>query len=1075
MVLWLPFDETNGTTSVNLVPGGNNGAQVNSPVVNSGYVANSLSFNGVDQYVSATDYPAINPGTGDLSIDAWVKRDPNSGTVPRIIVDKRDSQTAIGYSLAVSWGNLLFQMGSPANNFTNYRDTGIVPADDQWHLVAVTVNRNSTNGGRFYVDGNPTGIFDPTDHPGSLDNTTSFLVGNTLVGGAALWMGGIDEVEMFNRALEPDEIAVIFKVGAAGKCKTPCAIPLSVTCPADKVEPCGTDWKFDLPTATSCCSTNIKITSTGLATNGVCPKVITQTWRITDGCGNTATCSQTVTVVDKVPPVLTCPTNRIFVALDTGCQLEIPTIRPPASDDCTPVSLLVYTQEPLAGTVVPGPCQLVTVTVRDGCDNSTQCQVLVCGRDKTPPVLVYPKSVTVTNCMVPNVLALVSASDNCTASNQLVFTQSPPAGSPIAAGGNQVSVTVTDVAGNTTTCIIPLSNGGPQFFLNVLFNTGVDNNKVVLGTGAYEIHYTLGPVPIGTPTGPNAYNAPNAVVLSSGWGWPLPPFTLSGWIVPYLPYAGAPVAAGSYTYTNRFILPSGTDPLTASISGRWAADGGANMYLNGLASANQVSAPITPPGYNQWTYFTINSGFLAFPAVNELYCVVTNGPGFGNDKFPALRVELTDAAINCSTCAPPVILRKMPNQSKPLNSTAVFSVSVGGTPPFGIQWYRNGLPLSNGGHYSGVNTTTLTVTPLNYADAGIYYVVISNSCGETRSNSAKLTITHGWPWWWEWWNFDHIGRPMVATFGRDLILEGTNTFGISSGTTRDFDLPSIGGQIANVMYVPPLPGDTLIELPSAIRTSILNSNSVSCYTLIMDVYVPGNSTARINLFEVFPDGIAGQNRLSLSSNPGIAGQVLTLGGTVGGTPVNIIYPPALSQGGNPQWSRVALVVGNAGSTLDTGEVTLSLYVNGAPGASASFNAPPGALAFHSNSLATVFSSPDGTACESYVSSIQFHSAAMTPEIIAGIGGPDDGPIPASDASVGPSPVLTAATSNGTVNLSWTDSGFLLQETLDLTNGVWVDSELPFDQNEVNGGILTTSHAYPPLQGPTRFYRLVSRP
>jgi hypothetical protein len=53
------------------------------------------------------------------------------------------------------------------------------------------------------------------------------------------------------------------------------------------------------------------------------------------------------------------------------------------------------------------------------------------------------------------------------------------------------------------------------------------------------------------------------------------------------------------------------------------------------------------------------------------------------------------------------------------------------------------------------------------------------------------------------------------------------------------------------------------------------------------------------------------------------------------------------------------------------------------------------------------------------------------------------------------------------------SAFRLQETSDVTRGVWVDSALPSDQIEVNGDILTTSHANPPLKGLARFYRLIA--
>ena len=39
-------------------------------------------------------------------------------------------------------------------------------------------------------------------------------------------------------------------------------------------------------------------------TNGICPMLITRTWLATDACTNTATCSQTVTVVNTTPPII---------------------------------------------------------------------------------------------------------------------------------------------------------------------------------------------------------------------------------------------------------------------------------------------------------------------------------------------------------------------------------------------------------------------------------------------------------------------------------------------------------------------------------------------------------------------------------------------------------------------------------------------------------------------------------------------------------------------------------------------------------------------------------------------------
>jgi len=79
---------------------------------------------------------------------------------------------------------------------------------------------------------------------------------------------------------------------------------LFVNCPTNKTVQCADTWTFDQPTASSCCGnlpgtiTNVSIISTGTVTNGVCPQVtITQNWLITDACGESNVCSQTVLVL----------------------------------------------------------------------------------------------------------------------------------------------------------------------------------------------------------------------------------------------------------------------------------------------------------------------------------------------------------------------------------------------------------------------------------------------------------------------------------------------------------------------------------------------------------------------------------------------------------------------------------------------------------------------------------------------------------------------------------------------------------------------------------------------------------
>jgi hypothetical protein len=180
------------------------------------------------------------------------------------------------------------------------------------------------------------------------------------------------------------------------------------------------------------------------------------------------------------------------------------------------------------------------------------------------------------------------------------------------------------------------------------------------------------------------------------------------------------------------------------------------------------------------------------------------------------------------------------------------------------------------------------------------------------------------------------------------------------------------------------------------------------------------------------------------------------------------------------WNRLALGVDNP---QDGAPASLSAYLNGQilipyipcpccllPLSGTAINwskGPPTLLSVQSNAV-----SPNA---EFYVSGIQFHAVAMTPQMIAGMGSPDIGPAPANDTSVGPQPVLSATLSNGIVNLTWTGSPYVLQETTDLTSGIWVGSTLSFTESPVSGGVVTTAVANPATEGSRKFYRLIFRP
>ncbi len=180
-------------------------------------VNDGLPLNGVDKFIEISNVPALNFGTGDFSISAWIKTNDTSGI--DVILDKRveTSGPVQGYVLSNSNGKLLFQMAD-GSGWTNY-DSNVFIADGKWHYVGVTVDRDDPNGGRWYVDGQEVGKpFNPTGRKGSLSNSKPLRIGRRSdhLTWPGFFKGNLDKVKLFKRKLSPIEINAIYQADRVG-------------------------------------------------------------------------------------------------------------------------------------------------------------------------------------------------------------------------------------------------------------------------------------------------------------------------------------------------------------------------------------------------------------------------------------------------------------------------------------------------------------------------------------------------------------------------------------------------------------------------------------------------------------------------------------------------------------------------------------------------------------------------------------------------------------------------------------------------------------------------------------------
>jgi HYR domain/Secretion system C-terminal sorting domain/SprB repeat/Putative metal-binding motif/Fibronectin type III domain len=228
------------------------------------------------------------------------------------------------------------------------------------------------------------------------------------------------------------------------------------------------------PTATTACSpATVTYTASPALLN--CSNIGTSNVVVTASAGaTTKTCTVAYTVVDNLAPVITCETS-VTAVLDNGGTYDILANGKPlvltAADNCTASNALTYaiSDDHFECADIATNPNTVTITVTDASGNAKTCNVNIIIEDNDGPFLLDPMVDCATimpsvntngtaNCgfIIPDVTADVTAlyDDNCTAVNPA--TQSPAAGA-VGNGETDITMTLTDVAGNVTNCIVTVT------------------------------------------------------------------------------------------------------------------------------------------------------------------------------------------------------------------------------------------------------------------------------------------------------------------------------------------------------------------------------------------------------------------------------------------------------------------------------------------------------------------------------------------------------------------------------------------------------------------------------------------
>ena len=251
-----------------------------------------------------------------------------------------------------------------------------------------------------------------------------------------------------------------------------------------------------------------------------------------------------------------------------------------------------------------------------------------------------------------------------------------------------------------------------------------------------------------------------------------------------------------------FSIPAGpaTNPpaILAQPQGQTNAVGSTILFAVAATGSGTVNY--------QWRF---NGTNLAGATANPLVLAsaqLTNSGNYSVMVTNTFGSVTSSVAALLITNAPPAITTPPQSQFVLAGQSATFSVAATGTPPLNYQW------LLGGTNISGATTNPLVLANVQSANAGNYFVVISNFAGSVTSSAAALTIVFTNPAVFAQWNFNSLTPDGSTSTGSTTPSIGNGTASYVGGTAA-----ASSGQFAT--------GDTAFDPAGSTDNSAWNTST----------------------------------------------------------------------------------------------------------------------------------------------------------------------------------------------------------------------------------------------------------
>ena len=158
-------------------------------------------------YSSTPDSPSLTFGTNSFSLSAWVKvNDYLSLSGEQSLINKY-SGGYDGWRLEFFNNHLIFYAGDGGSSFDSSFTSNYTFSNNNWHYITLTIDRPNSKANLF-IDGN-------LDTSSAISATTDWDTTTALYFGKQSWSNifssaTIDEVRLYNRALQPAEVSQLY-------------------------------------------------------------------------------------------------------------------------------------------------------------------------------------------------------------------------------------------------------------------------------------------------------------------------------------------------------------------------------------------------------------------------------------------------------------------------------------------------------------------------------------------------------------------------------------------------------------------------------------------------------------------------------------------------------------------------------------------------------------------------------------------------------------------------------------------------------------------------------------------------